>query len=163
MIEVTETALMSEPERALDVLSSLQEMHIRISMDDFGTGYSSLTQLKRLPVDEIKIDRSFVSNMCVDTDDQVIVQSTIELAHRLGLHVVAEGVETDAEWQLLAQWGCDVAQGYLVGRPTPADRLTRQLLEAEGARRGSLRSVPNLPEGQPISDEPSEGATARAL
>ncbi|MEA2274762.1 MAG: hypothetical protein QOI98_3470, partial [Solirubrobacteraceae bacterium] len=102
VVEVTETALMSEPERAVDVLDELHELRIRISMDDFGTGYSSLTQLKRLPVDEIKIDRSFITNLETDKNDQIIVRSTIELARNLGLEVVAEGVETQGAWNLLS-------------------------------------------------------------
>jgi len=130
VVEVTETAIMSDPERALAVLNALRELHIRISMDDFGTGYSSLAQLKRLPVDEIKIDRSFIANLERDNDDQVIVKSTIELAHNLGLDVVAEGVETRNEFDLLAGWSCDIAQGYHTGKPMPAAELTRQLLDA---------------------------------
>lgn len=120
VVEVTETALMSDPDKALAVLEALHELHVRVSMDDFGTGYSSLAQLKRLPVDEVKIDRSFISNLEDDADNQVIVRSTIELAHNLGLEVVAEGVETEAEWQLLNGWNCDVAQGYLISAPVAA-------------------------------------------
>jgi diguanylate cyclase (GGDEF)-like protein len=127
VLELTETALMAEPERSLAVLNELSQMHVRLSIDDFGTGYSSLAYLKRLPVDEIKIDKSFVLSMGTDENDRIIVQSTIDLAHNLGLDVVAEGVETAETWHALADLGCGVAQGYLIGRPEAADELTARL------------------------------------
>jgi diguanylate cyclase (GGDEF)-like protein len=122
-VEITESALMGEPLRAMDVLSQLSNMGIAISLDDFGTGYSSLASLKRLPVNEIKIDRSFVMNMAAEESDAVIVRSTIDLAHNLGLRVVAEGVETEEIYGLLAGLNCDVVQGYYLSRPIPAAEI----------------------------------------
>ena len=112
----------SDP-RTKDVLERLGAMGLRLSVDDFGTGYSSLAYLKRLPIDEIKIDRSFVSAMVAREEDEIIVRSTIDLGRNLGLEVVAEGVETRAIMERLAQFGCDVAQGYYLSRPVPADEL----------------------------------------
>ncbi|HEX2012766.1 MAG TPA: EAL domain-containing protein [Roseateles sp.] len=122
-LEITESAIMDDPQRALHTLERLAEMGFKLSIDDFGTGYSSLAYLKRLPVNELKIDRSFVMAMERDIDDTKIVRSTIELAHNLGLTVVAEGVETGKAWKLLAQLGCDEGQGYFIGRPMPAQEL----------------------------------------
>ncbi len=127
MIEITESSLMADAARAMDVLTRVRNMGVGISIDDFGTGYSSLAYLKRLPVDELKIDRSFVSHMASDENDLVIVRSTIGLAHDLGLTVVAEGIEDLDTWALLEQLGCDVAQGYLVSHPLPADELNEWL------------------------------------
>src|SRR5205823_10336961 len=114
---------MADAARAMEVLSRLREMGVGISIDDFGTGYSSLAYLKRLPVDELKIDKSFVANMATDENDAAIVRSTIGLAHDLGLTVVAEGIEDQAAWDILEQLGCDVAQGYLISRPLPAPEV----------------------------------------
>ncbi len=122
-LELTETALMSDPKRALEILSLLDGMGVRLSIDDFGTGYSSLAYLKRLPVDEVKIDRSFVMEMDEDSSDKVIVRSTIDLAHNMGLKVIAEGVETDQSWQTLKALGCDLGQGYFMCRPIDAESL----------------------------------------
>jgi EAL domain-containing protein (putative c-di-GMP-specific phosphodiesterase class I) len=102
---------------------------VRFSIDDFGTGYSSLSHLKRLPVDEIKIDRSFIQELETRPDDEVIVRSTINLGHALGLKVVAEGVELPASFEALKRLGCDLAQGYLVSRPLSASDLTRWTIE----------------------------------
>jgi EAL domain-containing protein (putative c-di-GMP-specific phosphodiesterase class I) len=118
---------MSDPNHALEVLSRLDAMGVRISIDDFGTGYSSLAYLKRLPVDEIKIDRSFVIDMKLDNNDAVIVRSTIDLAHNMSLRVVAEGVENPETLRLLTALGCDVVQGFFVSRPMPYDELVRWL------------------------------------
>jgi len=115
--EITESVIMRDPVRALKILSQLDEMGVRLSIDDFGTGYSSLAYLKRLPVDEVKIDRSFVMDMLQDEGDAVIVQSTIDLGHNLGLKVVAEGVESQACLDRLKTLGCDAAQGYFISRP----------------------------------------------
>ncbi len=122
-LELTESSIMADAERALDVLTRLSALGARISIDDFGTGYSSLAYLKRLPVDELKIDRSFVQHLATDENDTAIVCSTIGLGHSLGLRVVAEGVEDERAWNLLAGMGCDVAQGYYLSRPLPASEL----------------------------------------
>ena len=118
-LEITETAMMADPVRALTILNALNEMGIVLSIDDFGTGYSSLAYIKRLPVNELKIDKSFVMGMSVGENDAVIVRSTIDLAHNLGFKVVAEGVEDEATYHMLAKLGCDVAQGYYISRPLP--------------------------------------------
>ncbi len=134
-LEITESTIMADPFRARLVLTRLSEMGVRLSIDDFGTGYSSLGYLRRLPVGEIKIDKSFVMNMHADENDAVIVRSTIDLGRNLGLEVVAEGVESAAIWQDLVAYGCDVAQGFFLSRPVPAEDLTRWLLDkrARGA------------------------------
>jgi EAL domain-containing protein (putative c-di-GMP-specific phosphodiesterase class I) len=98
-------------------LDKLSALHIKLSIDDFGTGYSSLSYLKKLPVSELKIDKSFVLKLEQDEDDKKIVQSTIDLGHNLGLKVVAEGIENKGTWDLLAEMGCDFGQGYYMGRP----------------------------------------------
>jgi len=126
-LEMTETTLMSDAPRALAVLTRLHEQGVRFAIDDFGTGYSSLAYLKRLPVDEVKIDRSFVRNMARDEVDAAIVRSTIELGHSLGLRVVAEGVETKDVHDALVAMGCDAAQGYYLSRPLPAADLEQWL------------------------------------
>ncbi len=121
MLEITESAVMENPHQAIQVLEQFKSLGIDLSIDDFGTGYSSLSQLKSMPVDELKIDKSFILNLENNKDDQVIVQSTIQLGHNIGLRIVAEGVETQAAWHLLEQWGCDKLQGYFISRPVPAD------------------------------------------
>ena len=128
-LEITESTIMADPFRARQVLTRLSQMGVRLSIDDFGTGYSSLGCLRRLPVREIKIDKSFVMNMTEDENDAVIVRSTIDLGRNLGLEVVAEGVESAEIWRELDQYGCDVAQGFFVSRPVPAEELTTWLLE----------------------------------
>lgn len=127
ILELTESAVMSDPRHAMDILNQLDKMGVRLAIDDFGTGYSSLAYLKQLPVDEIKIDKSFVLDMLNDNDDLVIVRSTIDLAHNMGRKVTAEGVETEAAWNLLASMGCDLIQGYHIARPMPAGELIRWL------------------------------------
>lgn len=124
-LEITESTIVSDPERVLDVLARLSELGVGLSLDDFGTGYSSLAYLKRLPVQELKIDRSFVMGMDADEEDTVIVRSTVELAHNLGLQVVAEGVETRESWAELAGLGCELAQGFLMTAPLPVDEFER--------------------------------------
>jgi diguanylate cyclase (GGDEF)-like protein len=118
-VEITENTILIDPERTRIVLERLRDLGVRLSIDDFGTGFSSLGQLKRLAVDVLKIDKSFVLNMEHDDNDDVIVRSTIELGHNLGLRVVAEGVETQETWSRLAQLGCDTAQGFFISRPLP--------------------------------------------
>ncbi len=129
-LEITESMLMHDPSRAQVTLERLAAVGVGLSVDDFGTGYSSLAHLKRLPVDTIKIDKSFVLDMTVDEADEAIVRSTIELAHNLGLRVVAEGVESAETWMRLGALGCDLAQGFHLSRPLPAGGLLA-LLEAE--------------------------------
>ena len=124
-LEITESAIMDDPARALGTLERLNALGFRLSIDDFGTGYSSLAYLKRLPVDELKIDKSFVLNMERDADDARIVRSTIDLAHGLGLSVVAEGVESAQSWELLRALRCDEAQGFHMSRPMPANEFLR--------------------------------------
>lgn len=122
-LEITESALMADPHRVLATLTRLQLLGVGIALDDFGTGYSSLQHLRRLPLSEVKIDRSFVLSMADDPDDRVIVRSIIELAGALGLRVVAEGVEDERAWRLLQSAGCEVAQGWFYARPLPPDEL----------------------------------------
>jgi diguanylate cyclase (GGDEF)-like protein len=120
-LEVTESAIMTEPVRARQLLERLASMGLRIAIDDFGVGYTSLGQLKDLPITELKIDRSFVMTMLEDHSNAVIVQSVVDLGHNLGLTIVAEGVESEQALDLLAGYGCDVAQGYHLSRPMPAE------------------------------------------
>lgn len=139
-LEITESAIMNDPNRALKVLARLDEMGVRLSLDDFGTGYSSLAYLKRLPVDEVKIDRSFVKDMLHDESNAVIVKSTIDLGHNLGKTVVAEGVEDLECLNLLRTLGCDSAQGYYISRPLDSEaflawlgrRTARPLVQVSG-------------------------------
>jgi EAL domain-containing protein (putative c-di-GMP-specific phosphodiesterase class I) len=119
-LEITETSVIAEPRRAEAVLARLSALGVRLSIDDFGTGYSSLTYLTRLPVEEVKIDRSFVTEMTSDTEKDKIVRSTIELASSLGKEVVAEGVESLEVMGQLKSYGCDLAQGFCVSHPLPA-------------------------------------------
>jgi diguanylate cyclase (GGDEF)-like protein/PAS domain S-box-containing protein len=128
ILEFTEGALTEAA--APDILTRLHDMGERLAIDDFGTGYSSLAYLQRLPVDEIKIDRSFVTRLATTSDDEVIVRSTIHLAHNLSLTVVAEGVEDENVLKMLAEQECDAAQGYFFGRPCSAEELTRWLTES---------------------------------
>jgi diguanylate cyclase (GGDEF)-like protein len=130
-IEITETMLVLDPNRTIEVLVRLHEMGVRISLDDFGTGYSSLSYLQRLPVDELKIDRTFIRDLGRSETDTNIVEATIALARNLGLSTVAEGVESAAAWELLARLGCDIAQGYFISHPLPVDELEAWLAGAE--------------------------------
>jgi diguanylate cyclase (GGDEF)-like protein len=129
VLEITETSIMEDPEHALAALQRLHDAGVYLSIDDFGTGYSSLAYLKRLPVDEIKIDRSFVSALTVDARDRLIVASTVSLGRALGLDVVAEGVEDEQTLAVLQELGCDLAQGFLFSRPVPDPPLTGHPVE----------------------------------
>jgi diguanylate cyclase (GGDEF)-like protein len=120
LLEITESAVMRDPVLAARHMQLMRVAGVRFAMDDFGTGYSSLSQLSRLPVDELKIDRSLIAHAHARPDDAMIVTSTIELAHSMGLRVVAEGVETIEVWNLLRRLGCDLAQGFLISKPLPA-------------------------------------------
>jgi diguanylate cyclase (GGDEF)-like protein len=133
-LEITESTILADPFRVRHVLDRLNEMGLRLAIDDFGTGYSSLAYLKRLPVQTIKIDRSFVMDMLENDSDAAIVRSTVDLARNLGLRVVAEGVETQEMWDALREQGCTLAQGYLISKPAPAEELAG-LLEKRAARR----------------------------
>ena len=138
-VELTESVLMADPERANQVLKHLHGMGIRISIDDFGTGYSSLSYLKRFPAQTVKIDRSFIRGLPEDKNDAAITQAVIAMAHSLGLAVVAEGVETHAQLQMLRMLGCDEAQGFLLGRPMPpADLALRLDANAPPLRRRTM-------------------------
>ncbi|MBM0234518.1 EAL domain-containing protein, partial [Micromonospora sp. STR1_7] len=126
-LEITEGALMADPRRVLATISRLHRIGVAIALDDFGTGYSSLQHLRRLPLSEVKVDRSFVLGMADDADDAAIVRSMIELAGALGLRVVAEGVEDERTWRMLHAAGCDAAQGWFYARPMPAEELVTWL------------------------------------
>jgi diguanylate cyclase (GGDEF)-like protein len=139
-LEITESMIMSDPDRALDTVTRLRNLGVEISVDDFGTGYSSLSNLKRLPINELKIDRSFISSLTHDESDLIIVGSTINLGHDLGLNVVAEGVEDEITLKRLEHLSCDLAQGYYFGRPLPSkefvtlvDRLSGRLARVASA------------------------------
>jgi EAL domain-containing protein (putative c-di-GMP-specific phosphodiesterase class I) len=140
-LEVTESAVMSDAARCMDVLQRLHELGVRLSIDDFGTGYSSMVHLRRLPVDELKIDRSFVLGMTTMSADAVLVRTAIDLGHNLGLTVVAEGVEELEHADALRALGCDIAQGYHYARPMGVSDVTALL------QRSVLISDPLTPLG----------------
>lgn len=123
VLEVTEGAMMTDPKKSMEILNELNQCGFGISIDDFGTGYSSLAYLKNLPVNEIKIDKSFVMNMSNDKKDANIVKAAVDLAHNLDLKVVAEGVEDEKTLELLSAMGCDYVQGYYIAKPMPYDKL----------------------------------------
>jgi predicted signal transduction protein with EAL and GGDEF domain len=127
VLELTESAIMKDAAYALKTLRDLKARGIVLAIDDFGTGYSSLAHLKRLPLDELKIDKAFVISLTEEADDSVIVRSTIDLGHNMGLKVVAEGVENLEAFGVLERFGCDMAQGYFISRPLPAGELRRWL------------------------------------
>jgi EAL domain-containing protein (putative c-di-GMP-specific phosphodiesterase class I) len=133
-LEITESVLMQEADAPATVLSSMREYGLTLALDDFGTGYSSLNRLKHFSLDELKIDRSFVSGLDLDGDDRAIVKATIDMAHAVGLRVVAVGVETRAQEDCLRAFGCDRVQGYLYARPQPADAITDVLAAASQTR-----------------------------
>jgi diguanylate cyclase len=135
-LEITESALMADPHRVLNTITRLDRMGVAISLDDFGTGFSSLQHLRRLPLAEVKIDRSFVLGMATDRGDAAIVRSVIDLAGALGLRVVAEGVEDERTWRLLGAAGCHAAQGWFHARPMPAEDLTTWLSRYRPVRPG---------------------------
>ena len=131
-VEITEGTIMTDPDRAIAILRELRAMGVRLSVDDFGTGYSSMSYLKILPVDELKVDRSFVSDMTQNVNDAVLVQSAIDLGHNLGLSVVAEGVEDAATLGALKTLGADIIQGYFLGRPMSEDLLKQWVTDRLG-------------------------------
>jgi EAL domain-containing protein (putative c-di-GMP-specific phosphodiesterase class I) len=127
VLEITEHEIMRDRLQAAETLDRLAAMGVRVSIDDFGTGYSSLADLRHLPIDEIKIDRSFVSDMATDVNDAVIVRSIVDLGHNLGINVVAEGVENEEICTWLDELGCDEIQGFHICHPLPAGDLRRWL------------------------------------
>jgi len=131
-LEVTEGSVMENIDDAIEKLNMLQAMGIHLSVDDFGTGYSSLSYLRNLPIHSLKIDQSFILNIIDDQSTQAIVASTIYLAHQLGLDVVAEGVETEEQRELLQKWRCDVLQGYLISKPVSCDQFEKLLCQSMG-------------------------------
>ncbi|WP_199736360.1 bifunctional diguanylate cyclase/phosphodiesterase [Micromonospora sp. HM5-17] len=146
-LEMTEGALMADPRRVLATITRLHRIGVAIALDDFGTGYSSMQHLRRLPLAEVKVDRSFVLGMAADADDAAIVRSVIELAGALGLRVVAEGVEDERTWRLLHAAGCDVAQGWFFARPMPAEDLVAWLARYRPVR--PTGATPSAPPGGP--------------
>jgi EAL domain-containing protein (putative c-di-GMP-specific phosphodiesterase class I) len=132
---------MADPACARRIVTALHGLGVRLSIDDFGTGYSSLAYLKQLPVEELKIDKSFVIGLTARSPDDVIVRSTIDLAHNLEIKVTAEGVESQAVCELLRRHGCDHAQGYFISRPVPASVLERWLRESDWARPRAPRAA----------------------
>ena len=140
-VEITESLLMADPERAQQVLAQLHALGVQIAIDDFGTGYSSLSYLKRFPAQTLKIDRSFIKGLPADRDDSAITQAVIAMAHSLGMQVVAEGVENEAQLDFLRSKGCDEVQGYLLSRPLAADALGELLLAQSPAASGSVTAT----------------------
>jgi EAL domain-containing protein (putative c-di-GMP-specific phosphodiesterase class I) len=141
-LEVTEGSVMADPSRAIALLHQLRDLGVRLSVDDFGTGYSSLSYLKRLPVHEVKVDRSFVATLGEGGEDVAIVRAIIDLGRHLGLDVVAEGVEDAASWELLSSMHCDLVQGWHLARAMPTDELLPWLTGREaGTARGGLRVI----------------------
>ena len=132
-LEITESAIMQDDEATIGALEGLRKMGISLALDDFGTGYSSLSYLRRFPINQVKIDRSFVQEIPTNADDMALTTAIIAMAHSLGMTVVAEGVETAAQEEFLRDAGCDELQGYRLGRPVPA-REFRRLLEKGGAK-----------------------------
>lgn len=153
VLEITETAVMDQTVQAMAVLQSLDRLGFKISMDDFGTGYSSLVNLRRLPVQELKVDRTFVMNMLTNDEDATIVRTIVELGHSLGKKVVAEGVENEAVLQALAELGCDIAQGYYISRPVPFEALAQWL--ASNSRQAQAAPSPPLTGEWPLAATPS--------
>jgi EAL domain-containing protein (putative c-di-GMP-specific phosphodiesterase class I) len=160
MVEVTESVLMADPARAASTLLQLADVGVGVSLDDFGTGYSSLVHLKRLPVSEVKIDKSFVIRMDVNDDDAAIVRSIIDLASALGLRVVAEGVETREAWDRLAVYGCDAAQGWYLAKALPPADMTAWLEDFGRGGDASDRLIERELPGQPTAGEPRRQALA---
>lgn len=143
-VELTESTAMRDAERAATMLQSIHAMGVSVAVDDFGTGYSSLSMLRRCPISELKIDKSFVSDVGKNSDDDAIVRGTIALAHSLGMSVVAEGVETQAQLRFLSQHGCNIAQGFLFAKPLPAHEVRNWLT---GPPPHALRAIANLTNG----------------
>jgi diguanylate cyclase (GGDEF)-like protein len=161
-LEITERILMDEPGLATDTIDALGALGVRLSLDDFGTGYSSLVMLKRLPVTEVKIDRSFVRRMTIADDDATIVRSIVELSHALGLQCVAEGVETEETFERLRALGCDSVQGWLISKALPAEEATAWLTSALAAP--EIAHLPEVPRLRVVDlrDDPTAATPATA-
>ncbi len=149
-LEITEGAMVADPDKARWVLEALAKLGVYFSIDDFGTGYSSLVYLKSLPIDTLKIDRTFISQMLENTQDSIIVSSTIQLAHNLGLKVTAEGIEDAPLVDVLHSLGCDKGQGFYLCRPVPIDELDSWLV----LYNRNLAEVNNQADGRDISPVP---------
>ena len=134
VLELTESIIMDNAERNIDVLREVKESGVSLAVDDFGTGYSSLAYLKRFPLDEVKIDRSFLSDIHANSDDATIIEAIIGMAHTLGLKVVAEGVETSGQLAFLKRKGCDRGQGYLIGKSLSAEEFASTFLEPDDGK-----------------------------
>ncbi|MGE5624366.1 MAG: putative bifunctional diguanylate cyclase/phosphodiesterase [Bacillota bacterium] len=147
-LELTESVAMSDPQLTMQVLRQVKEVGMRVALDDFGTGYSSLSYLQRLPIDCLKIDRSFIVDLIENRNSQELIRTVIGLGHSLGTRVLAEGVETLAQVRMLAEYGCDEAQGYYYGHPVPAD----EILSQASARYSKLRRIRDLHKPYPLID-----------
>ena len=123
VLEITESGLLERTQRPVSVLRAIKETGVRIALDDFGTGYSSLSYLERFPIDELKLDREFIARMASGDDDPVLVRAILDMAHALGLVVVAEGIETEEQATVLRELGCERAQGYALARPAAAEAV----------------------------------------
>ena len=157
ILEVTESGAMKDIAATLSMMEQLRVLGLRFSIDDFGTGHSSLAHLKRLPVDEVKIDRSFIKELETQGDDEVIVSSTVNLGHALELKVVAEGVEEASSWNTLRRLGCDLIQGYFIAKPMPISEFTSWSL----ARNASAALTPCAPASATrVAPEPADAAAA---
>jgi EAL domain-containing protein (putative c-di-GMP-specific phosphodiesterase class I) len=141
VLEITEDVLMADAARSQQVMAGLRRLGVRLSIDDYGTGYSSLAYLRALPVDELKLDRSFVTHLTTDDRSSAIVRSTLQLSRDLGMTMVVEGVEDAASLAALRGWGCDLAQGYHIARPMPAERFPSWLAEHTAATRPAPGAV----------------------
>jgi EAL domain-containing protein (putative c-di-GMP-specific phosphodiesterase class I) len=144
-LEVTESGMTTDPDRALAVLRKVQGDGVEVSIDDYGTGFSSLNQLKRLTADELKIDRIFIQDLATDPGDAILVRSAIDLAHNLGLFVTAEGVEDQTALVMLRDLGCDQVQGFALAHPVPAEGLLAECLQAEQVARAVLMPAGHVP------------------
>jgi len=127
LLEITENSLMKDLQSVIPSLHRLNEIGVEIAIDDFGTGYSSLSYLKKFDIDYLKVDKSFICHLAADSDDLALTKAIVIMAHQLGLKVIAEGVETELQRNLLLNMGCDYAQGYFYAKPMPADQFNRYL------------------------------------